>query len=118
MSQNTAIVPLQQQMVQFYEDEIPTVLVDVSGEQRVCIPIRPICERLAWSSQLQRIKHDTILNESMSGMFVTNTPVIKFSNPQDMIYLPLAMLNGWLFGVNANRARGDLGDSHPLSRLI
>lgn len=113
MSQNTAIVPLQQQMVQFYEDEIPAVLVDVAGEQRVYIPIRPICERLglAWSSQLQRIKRDTILNEAMSGVFVTNTPLTKFSNPQEMICLPLDMLNGWLFGVNANRVRADLRDT-------
>ncbi len=109
MSESNALEPLEQRTVVFYDDEITAVLVDVDGRQSIYVPIRPICEQLglAWSSQLQRLRRDPILGEEILGVFVTNTPGIG-GGTQEMICLPLDFLNGWLFGVSANRVRDDI----------
>lgn len=109
MSDSKALIPLEQKTVVFYDDEITAVLVEIDGRQAVYVPIRPICDQLglAWSSQLQRIRRDPILNEEILGVFVTNTPGTG-GGTQEMICLPLDLLNGWLFGVNANRVRDDI----------
>lgn len=109
MSDSNALIPLEQKTVVFYDDEVTAVLVEIDGRRAVYVPIRPICDQLglAWSSQLQRIRRDPILNEETLGVFVTNTPGTG-GGTQEMICLPLDMLNGWLFGVNANRVRDDI----------
>ena len=78
-------------------------------QREIYVPIRPICEQLglAWSSQLQRLRRDPILSEEILGVFVTNTPGTG-GGTQEMICLPLDFLNGWLFGVSANRVRDDI----------
>lgn len=109
MSESNALEPLEQRTVVFYDDEITAVLVDVDGHQSIYVPIRPICEQLglAWSSQLQRLRRDPILSEEILGVFVTNTPGTG-GGTQEMICIPLDFLNGWLFGVSANRVRDDI----------
>lgn len=111
MSDSNALVPVEQKTVIFYDDEIPAVLVYVEGRQQVFVPLRPICDFLGvdWSGQLQRIRRDPVLAEEVRGVVVTPTPLTnKYSNPQEMACLPLDLLNGWLFGVNASRVRPEL----------
>jgi hypothetical protein len=73
---DSALIPIEQKTVVFYDDEITAVLVDADNQPQVYVPVRPICEQLglAWSSQLQRIRRDPILSEEILGVFVTNTP--------------------------------------------
>lgn len=101
---NKALQPIEQKTVIFYDDEITAVVVDVDGEQVVYVPLRPICEYLGvtWQGQLQRIKRDPVLSEVASSVNVTFTQGLR---SQEVICLPLRYLNGWLFGINANRIK-------------
>ena len=101
MSDEKALVPVEQKQVVFYNDEITAVLVDLNGEQEVFVPVRPICEFLgvAWSPQLRRINRDPVLSAEVKGVTVTVTPGGK----QEMICLPLDYVSGFLFGINASR---------------
>lgn len=101
---NKALQPVEQKTVLFYDDEITAVRLQ---DGRVYIPLRPVCDLLGidWSAQRQRINRDPILSEVVSGVVVTPSPLAesKFANPQEMLCIPLDFLNGWLFGINANR---------------
>jgi hypothetical protein len=106
----SSLTPIQQQTVLFYEDEITAVVVQSSDNERVVyVPLRPICDYLGldWSGQRQRINRDPVLADVVSGVVVTPTPLgdNPFANPQEMLCIPLDYLNGWLFGVNANRVK-------------
>lgn len=65
--------------------------------------MRPICENIGldWSAQAQKIKRNSVLN-SCVVMITTHDTV---GRKQDMLCLPLEYLNGWLFGVDARRAK-------------
>ena len=105
MSEKTAIVPIEQKEVLFYEDEITAVRLE---DGRIMIPLRPICETLglAWSSQLQRVRRDAVLKSELVSVFVTNTESQR--GGREVQCLPLDMLHGFLFGVNASRARAEI----------
>lgn len=100
-----ALVPLEQKDVLFYEDEITAVRVQQDGEVQVFVPLRPIVELLGldWSGQLRRVRNDAVLGEE-----VTSVRVNTAGGPQEMPCLPLDMLNGWLFGINANRVKEEV----------
>jgi hypothetical protein len=109
MSQ-TALQPLEQKTVLFYEDEITAVLVVEDDEQEVYVPVRPICDFLGidWSSQRRRINRDPVLSEVTMSVVITATDIDAQSRrPQtsSMLCLPLDFLNGWLFGVSAQRVK-------------
>ena len=108
MGEEKGLVPVEQKQVLFYEDEITAVLVQTEGPPQVFVPLRPICEQLGvtWPSQLNRINRDPVLSKKVRGVFVTNTP----GGRQEMSCLPLDYLNGWLFGINANRVNPDIRD--------
>ncbi len=97
-----AIVPVEQKEVEFYDTTIYAVR-DADG--RVLVPLRPVCTGLGlnWSGQLQRIRRDEVLKEEM-GVCVIHTP----GGQQEMISLPLEFLQGWLFGISANRVKPEL----------
>ena len=63
MSDEKALIPIEEQKVDFYGDEITTALVNVSGCTMMYVPIRPICEYLGliWSGQFERIQRDPVL---------------------------------------------------------
>ncbi len=105
-TQNSALVPVEEKQVLFYEDEITAVLVEIKDTRQVYIPLRPICKRLGvtWPSQLNRIHRDPVLSKKLKGVFVMNTP----GGRQEMSCLPLEYLNGWLFGINANRVNAEI----------
>ena len=108
MSKSNALVPIEQKTVLFYNDEITAVLVTEHNHKIIYVPIKPICERLGvtWPSQNNRIRRDPVLSKKAKGVFITNTPGGK----QEMICLPLEYLNGWMFGINANRVKDEIRD--------
>ncbi len=102
---NKALVPIAEQQIIFYEDEITAAVVEIDEKQKIFVPIKPICDYLGltWASQLLRIKRDAVLSEAQ-GMFIMNTP----KGSQGMVCLPLEYLNGWLFGITPGKVKPDL----------
>jgi hypothetical protein len=105
------LIPIQQKTVLFYDDEITAVVVKSGKQQTIYVPLRPLCDYLGlnWSGQQQRIDRDPVLSE-VKGVCVIHTPSTssRGGGPQEMICLPLDYLNGWLFGINANRVKEDV----------
>jgi hypothetical protein len=109
MSELQTLVPVEQKVVEFYGDELQGVVVMTTPYQRtIFVPLRPLCQYLGitWPSQLNRINRDPVLSKVAKGVFITNTP----GGQQSMVCLPLEYLNGWLFGISANRVKEDLRD--------
>ena len=102
MTDEKALVPVEQKIVDFYEDEVTAVRM-ADGE--VFVPIRPVCENLgvAWSPQLRRINRDPVLSEEAISVTVTVT-----QQGREMICLPLKFVPGWLFGMNADRVKPEI----------
>lgn len=71
------------------------------------VPMKPICNNLGldWDGQRQRIKRQPTLEK---GAVVITVP--SNGGEQEMLCLPLSMLNGWLFGVDVNRVKEGLRD--------
>jgi hypothetical protein len=107
----SSLIPIEQKTVMFYEDEITAVVVRVSERPVVYVPLRPLCDYLGlnWSGQQQRVARDPVLAE-VKGICVIHTPSTssRGGGPQEMICLPLDYLNGWLFGINANRVKEEI----------
>lgn len=111
MSDLDALTPIEQKMIIFYDDQLTAVLVDVDGRQVVYVPLRSICDYLGvdWSGQRQRILRDAVLSDVVSGVVITPTPLDnRYANPQEMLCIPLDYLNGFLFGINANRVKVEI----------
>jgi len=117
MSKTTALVPTGVREIEFYGDQIVTVLVTVPGQVRTAIyvPIRPLCEYIgvSWSGQRERIMRDPVLSEVAEFVRVTRTKSPGGSgrgNP-NVLALPIEYLNGWLFGITATRVKDDIRDA-------
>lgn len=104
MSDDKALIPVEQKDVTFYEDTITAVRVN----ENVYIPLKPLCERLQvnWASQRQRINRDEVLSKKIQRVVVTTTHRGK----QTMLCLPLDYVNGFLFGINASRVNPEIKD--------
>ena len=81
-------------------------------QQEVYVPVRPICDFLGidWSSQRRRINRDPVLSDVTMSVVITATDIDPQSRrPQtsSMLCLPLDFLNGWLFGVSAQRVKSE-----------
>ena len=65
MSDEKALVPIEQKTVDFQGDDITAVLVETEEGEQVFVPIKPICEFLGinWDGQRQRIQRDPVLSE-------------------------------------------------------
>jgi len=109
MVDDNSLMPIEERTVLFYDDEIKLVIVHENDEQKAYVPVRPICEFLGvtWSPQLRRINRDPILSEIASSVTVTVTEV---GQRGQMLCLPIDYLNGWLFGINANRVKENVRD--------
>lgn len=103
-----ALVPVEERQVDFYGDDITAALVELTGQEAIYVPLRPLCDYLGldWSAQLQRLKRDAVLAELQCVVIIT-TPS---RGPQEMVCLPLEYLNGWLFGINSTRVKPGLKD--------
>lgn len=104
-----ALVPVDERQVEFYGDEITTVLVEVGGQNEVFVPIRPICDFLGvtWDPQRRRINRDPVLSKNTQRVTVTVTDSYRTVG-REMICLNLDYLNGWLFGINASRVKDEV----------
>ncbi|MGA7729910.1 MAG: phage antirepressor N-terminal domain-containing protein, partial [Chloroflexia bacterium] len=99
----TALVPLREQVVDFYGDKIPVAQIE---EGDLYVPLRPLTDflGLAFSSQRQRILRDDVLSEQMRMIVMARSDGRRV----EMLCLPLDLLPGWLFGVQPGRARPEL----------
>lgn len=106
-----ALIPVEEKTVDVYGDQVPAALVqmDESGRPVVYVPVRPICDYLgvAWSAQRLRINRDPVLSETTERVIVTITDS-RQTMGREMVCLPLDYLNGWLFGINANRVKSGI----------
>lgn len=89
---------LAQRSVSFYSDDLLVIRQDGVD----FTPVKPVCDILGidWNGQYQRIMRDEVLSE---GMCVIHMPSAR--GVQQMVCLPLDFLNGWLFGVSADRIK-------------
>lgn len=83
--------------VEFHGATLVTTLVD--GVPHVAL--KPVCTAIGidWEAQYKRINRDPVLSSTISMMEI----VADDGKKRDMVALPLKHLNGWLFGVDANR---------------
>jgi hypothetical protein len=116
MSDESALVPIEQREIDFYEDEITAVLVEeeTSGRREVYVPLRHLCNLIgvSYQGQAQRIRRDPVLSAKLAGVNVTFTPDPERGGggTQTVNCLPLPYLNGWMFGINANRVKPEIKD--------
>ncbi len=105
MTEENALVPIEQRDIDFYGDKITAVLVEVDGHKQVFIPVRPICDylSLSWAGQRQRIHRDEILAEVSSECVIHSQ-----GQRRTMLCLQLDYLNGWMFGINASRVKPEV----------
>jgi hypothetical protein len=68
------------------------------------VAIKPICESLGidWEAQRQKINRHPILKE---GACMIKAP--SNGGIQEMLMLPIRMLNGWLFGIDSSRVKAE-----------
>ena len=94
---------LQNQLVtvDFHGQSLVAVLID--GNPHVAM--KPICENIGldWDAQRKRIRRNLVLNK---GAVIMDVP--SEGGDQETLCLPLSKLNGWLFGVDANRVREEI----------
>jgi hypothetical protein len=98
------LVPIEERIVEFYGDEIKGVRVtrSPSGNSEFYVPLRQLCDYLgvSYTGQRERINRDAVLSKKLETIQIATT-----GGPQDMQCLQLDYLNGWLFGINANRVK-------------
>lgn len=109
----SALIPIEQRSVLFYDDEITAVLVEVNDRQVIYVPVRPICDYLgvSWDGQRQRLRRDPVLTEvAMSAVITTADidPGNRRPRTSEMLCLPLDFINGFLFGISASRVKDDV----------
>lgn len=108
------LVPLRQEMVEFYGDQLTGVLVPHADGRAVwCVPLRPICDYLGvdWASQWRRTQRDPVLGATVISVVITTTQKPgRGHRDRAVLCLPLEYLPGWLFGINASRVRADLAE--------
>jgi len=87
--------------IDFHDTAIPTF--NVEGIIRVAM--RPICDAIGldWEGQRQRIRRHPVLSK---GACMIKAP--SKSGIQKFLTLPLNKLNGWLFGIDANRTKPEI----------
>lgn len=85
-----------------------TVITGPAGEHLVAM--RPICEAigLGWQSQYNRIQRHPVLSTSV---FIMNTQMPGDDQQREITCLPLDLLNGWLFGVDATRVKSEIRET-------
>ncbi len=98
-----ALVPVRTQTVDFYGDTLPAGQL---ADGTILVPLRPIVEAmgLAWPGQFLRVRRDPVLSAALHSVIVTITEV----GERTMLALPLKLLPGFLFGLNASRVKPEL----------
>ena len=104
------LIPVEQKQIEFQGSEITAVLVqDENGRENIYIPLKPLVEGMGlnWSGQRQRIQKNLVLSEVCRSVGVTHSEPNRTRNI-NMLCIPISHLNGFLFGVNANRVRTEI----------
>lgn len=91
--------------------EVPfceTVIQAIENDGQLYVSMRPICKNigLQWGSQYNRIMRDDVLKSVVFIMKTTANDGKKY----DQVFLPLSMLNGWLFGISTKKVKAELKD--------
>lgn len=109
MTGDTALVPIETRTVELEGDELIAVLVEKSGKQVIFVPINPLVEHLGLAprSQRRRINDDPVLSKVAQTVRIER-PAGKGGGTQEMLCLPLTFVNGFLFGISANRVKKEL----------
>ena len=96
-------VPTRERVINFYGDPIYAAQ---TSDETIYIPLRPICEHLGltWPGQWERVKKDPVLAEAVRSVRVTLTE----RGARTVLCLPLDLLPGWLFGIQAGRVKPEL----------
>lgn len=91
------------ELIQFQGHDVVTIARD---DGQIYVALKPIVEAIGldWVSQYKRVQRDLVLSSTMVMM----TMVAEDGKLREMLCLPLDMLNGWLFGVDANRVKPEL----------
>ena len=91
------------ELIQFHGHDVVTIVHD---NGKIYVAIKPICDAigLEWSAQFRRIQRDVVLTSVVAMMAITAADKKTY----ETLCLPLGMLNGWLFGVDANRVKPEL----------
>lgn len=87
-------------------------LIAAEYDGQVYVAMRPIVEALQMSWPTQRNKLQK--NVKKYGCILMNT--LTSSEMQEMLYIPLKKLNGWLFSINAAKVRADLRETASFAR--
>lgn len=99
-------------IVEFYGQSLITARSDEGVEY---VAMKPLVENLGldWEGQRKRILRDEVLK---GGMVIMEAPTGKHGNGgiQQMVFLPVELLNGWLFGIETSR----LQDSAVKEKII
>jgi len=71
------------------------------------VAMKPICENIGldWDAQRQKINRHPILSK---GKVMITAP--SNGGLQEMLMLPIKMLNGWLFGIDSSRVKESIKD--------
>ncbi len=108
------LAPIEQREIDFYDDRIVAVLVDVPDrtQPEVFVPVRPLSEFLGldWRSQRHRINRDPVLSAAAKGVVVMTPPSQdgRGGGPQEMLCLPVQFVHGWLFRITTERVKPEL----------
>lgn len=92
-------------VIKFHNQALSTV--QHNGQPYVAM--KPIVEAIGldWDGQRQRIRRHQVLSEGA----VMITAVAEDGRKRQMSFLPLKMLNGWLFGIDVNRVKPEIRDT-------
>jgi hypothetical protein len=101
-SNAATIVPVREKDVTFYGDNIHAAQ---AADETIYVPIGVICDALglARAGQFERIRRNPVLAEGVAYCVIDSG-----GGPQTTLSLPLDMLPGWLFGINAERVKPEL----------
>jgi hypothetical protein len=99
------LVPVRTQTVDFYGDALAAA---EGPDARIYVPLKPIADALGltWPGQSERTRRHPVLGPAvilLRGLRVGG------GNPT-VLALPLDLLPGWLFGINADRVKPELRD--------
>lgn len=80
-------------------------LITLEQNGELYVAMKPIVEAIGldWEAQFKRIKRRAVLNEGISMMEIPSA-----GGKQSVMCLPLKLLNGWLFGVDAERVKPEI----------
>ena len=84
-------------------------LTVITSASQQLVAMKPVAEGIGldWKSQHSRIQRHPVLQSVMVMMTTTGADGKSYQ----MLCLPLDYLNGWLFGVDANRVRAEIRDT-------